>query len=52
MPLLPTPIQPTATRLLGAAAPKTDDGTIAGTARLATVADLRNLRRVDTIRLV
>jgi hypothetical protein len=43
----PTPIQPTVMRLLGAPAPKTEEGTIAGRAKPAPTAAevLRKSRR-------
>src|SRR5262245_20718749 len=45
-PLLPTPMQPVAIRLLGAFWPKTDAGTMVGAARATAAADFTKSRRL------
>ena len=45
IPLLPTPMQPIAMRLLGAFWPKTDAGTIVGAASATAAADFTKSRR-------
>ena len=48
------PIMPTLIRLLGAKAPKTDEGTTAGAqaAAVAQAVRLRKLRRVTVVRII